>query len=316
MDVVQELGEDALSKDLTGEIKHEKRHFASGAYSDVYGGDWTDASTGRVTRVAIKVLRGITDNETGLMKTRKMIRREIAVWMGLEHPNITPFLGVVTGFGPLSAMVSPYCSKETIVRYTLENPVVDRLPLILGVANGLAYLHSLNIIHGDLKGDNILIDDDYSPRLVDFGRSRILGRRGFTDAPTVPKRYMAPELMVIPDDITTADRKIEIYAFAMVVIEVCILADFVDNSGRINFVVLQILTSKPTFLVFLHQHYAAMLIQGGKRSGNARCLPTHFADEIWEITKDCWHDDPQARPEMAAVILRLEEMRLKKSRAA
>lgn len=59
-----------------------------------------------------------------------MIRREIAVWMGLEHPNITPFLGVVTGFGPLSAMVSPYCSKETIVRYTLENPVVDRLPLV------------------------------------------------------------------------------------------------------------------------------------------------------------------------------------------
>ncbi|KZP25806.1 kinase-like protein [Athelia psychrophila] len=311
---------DALNpRDLTSEIKSDEHYFAYGAYSEVFGGDWTDASTGKVTRVAIKALRGVTNDEKELVKIRKRLLREIMVWVPLKHPNITPFLGVVTGFGPLSAMVSPYYSKANINQYTLDNPDVDRLPLILGVARGLEYLHSLGLLHGDLKGHNVLIDDDLSPRLADFGRSRIVERRGFTTAFTGTGRYMAPELTVINDDIPytppTADsseddtlstnpasldpiitKKSDIYAFAMVVIE--------------------ILTSKLPFFYLRQEHLVVILTQDGKRPDRPRCVPTHFADEIWQLMEDCWHHEPQVRPEMNAAVPRLEEMQSNKLRVA
>ncbi|KZP15419.1 kinase-like protein [Athelia psychrophila] len=306
-------------KDLTSEIKLDDPYFAYGGYSEVYGGDWTDASTGRVTRVAIKALRGVTNDEESLQKIKKRLLREIGVWEQLDHPNITPFLGVVSGFGPLPAMVSPYYSEANINQYTLDNPDADRLPLILGVARGLAYLHSLGLLHGDLKGHNVLIDDNLSPRLADFGPSRIVGRRGFITAFTGTGRYMAPELTVINDDIPylpqTADsseddmlsgetatldpiitKKSDIYAFAMVVIE--------------------ILTSKQPFFYYRQEHLVVILTQDGKRPDRPRCLPTHFSDEIWQLMEECWHHDPQVRPEMAAVVSRLEEMQSKKLRVS
>ncbi|KZP22995.1 kinase-like protein, partial [Athelia psychrophila] len=226
--------------------------------------------------------------------------REIRVWEQLEHPNITPFLGVVNAFGPLPAMVSPYYSKANINQYTLDNPDTDRLPLILGVARGLAYLHSLNILHGDLKGHNVLIDDNSSPRLADYGRTRIL--TAISDdisfpTPTADSSeddMLSSETTAILDPIIT--KKTDIYAFTMVVME--------------------ILTSKLPFFYIRQEHVVVILTQDGKRPDRVRCLPTHFADEIWQLMEDCWHRDPQARPEMDAAISRLEEMQSKNLRVA
>ena len=86
-----------------------------------------------------------------------------------------------------------------------------------------------------------MIDDDGSPRLADFGSSRIAQSRGFTTAFLGSARYMAPELTIISDDIrepvaTTSDggeldafpeaksqittKQSDVYAFSMVVLEV------------------------------------------------------------------------------------------------
>ncbi|KZP16479.1 kinase-like protein [Athelia psychrophila] len=290
-------------------------------YSEFYGGDWTDASTGKVTRVAIKALRGITHDEGELVKIRRRLLREISVWVPLDHPNITPFLGLITGFnGPLSTMVTPYYSKANINQYTQDNPDADRLPLIMGVARGLAHLHSLGVIHGNLGVHHILIDDNCCPRLSGFGRSRTIEALGFDIEFTGTGRYMAPELTFISDDITepipTADsseddtlpsgtttildptltKKSDIYAFAMVVIE--------------------ILTSKPPFFYLHQEHLVVILVQDGKRPDRVRCLPTQFSDEIWQLMDDCWNHDPPARPEMPTTIRRLEEMCSNKLRAA
>ncbi|KZP25802.1 kinase-like protein [Athelia psychrophila] len=261
-----------------------------------------------MTGVAIKALRrSVTDDEEELVNIRRRLLREIRVWALLEHPNITPFLGVINGFRPLSAMVSPYYAKAKINQYTLDNPDAERLPLLVGVAKGLAYLHSLGVIHGDLKGNNILIDDDCSPRLADFGISKVIARSGF-DTPRIGTiRYMAPELTVISDHFTdpippadlssdNTTKKSDTYAFAMVVIE--------------------ILTSKLPFFYLREEHLVVILTQDGKRPDRRQCLPTHFADEIWQFMEDCWHHDPRARPEMAATIPRLEKMRSNKLRVA
>ncbi|KZP25803.1 kinase-like protein [Athelia psychrophila] len=309
-----------MPKDLTSEIKPDKQSFAYGAYSEVYGGDWTDASTGKVTRVAIKALRGVTNNEEQLVIIRRRLLREIRVWVPLGHPNITPFLGIVTGFGPLDAMVAPCYSKGNINQYILDNPDEERLPFILGIASGLTYLHSLDLLHGDLKGHNVLIDDNLSPRLADFGRSRIVERRGFTTAFMGTGRYMAPELTVISEDITeaipTADSSDDDMPSSGTTAILDPLITKSSDTYAFAMVVLEILTSRLPFFYLRQEYLVVILTEDGGRPDRVKCLPTHFADEIWQLMEDCWHHDPQARPEMAATIPRLEEMRSKKLRVA
>lgn len=87
----------------------------------------------------------------------------------LDHENILPFLGLAEYFPkePL-CFVSPYVKNGNVRHYLEVNPDAPRLPLvslrfvstftmsdyrkIRGIANGLTYLHSQGIIHGDLKG--------------------------------------------------------------------------------------------------------------------------------------------------------------------
>ncbi|KZO92493.1 hypothetical protein CALVIDRAFT_520272, partial [Calocera viscosa TUFC12733] len=79
-------------------------------------------------------------------------------------------------------------SEGNIMEYLKANPSISPLPLLLDIVNAVAYLHSFpsgSIIHGDLKGNNILIGFDasetlYYPngrpcaRLIDFGLSQIM----------------------------------------------------------------------------------------------------------------------------------------------
>ena len=92
------------------------------------------------------------------------------MWRRLKHPNIVPFLGVPTNIPPLLEIVCEWMANGTITEYVRKNPMVDRISLVSGfvpavtvsfecqisqlwdVADGLHYLHSRNVIHGDLKG--------------------------------------------------------------------------------------------------------------------------------------------------------------------
>ncbi|KAF8547376.1 hypothetical protein OG21DRAFT_1517415 [Imleria badia] len=66
----------------------------------------------------------------------------------------------------------------TLIEYINQNgkifSVSTRAQLIEGIATGLAYLHSIDIVHGDLHPGNILIDSEHNARLTDFGLSQAL----------------------------------------------------------------------------------------------------------------------------------------------
>ncbi|KAF9789172.1 kinase-like domain-containing protein, partial [Thelephora terrestris] len=90
---------------------------------------------------------------------------EAVVWKHLSHPNIVPFKGVT--FRPLQ-LVSEWMPCGEIKEYIKENPQANLLSLLLGIAKGLNYLHSRNIIHGDLKGANIVVDTTGNAQILDF----------------------------------------------------------------------------------------------------------------------------------------------------
>ncbi|KAJ7720280.1 kinase-like domain-containing protein [Mycena maculata] len=131
-----------------------------------------------------------------MMKTFKLADfqkfcREALIWKNLDY--VLPFLGVDSeGF---LCMVSPWMQKGPIVSGK-GGPDRKFIPARMHeIAVGLQYLHSQNIVHGDLRGANILLDDQGRARLADFGLAV------FADRPLVAThrggstRWMAPELL-------------------------------------------------------------------------------------------------------------------------
>ncbi|KZV95430.1 WD40 repeat-like protein [Exidia glandulosa HHB12029] len=189
--------------DITLQVRDaSSRPVAFGGYADIYSGTWDNGTT--EMKVAIKVLR-IRALDPGGELLLRQIRRELSVWKRLSHPNIQVLCGRYEGIGPASAMVSPWCQNGDINAYIAAraaDPNIETLKfnLVFDILNGLGFLHDHSIVHGDIKGGNILIDDDGTARLCDFGLSRLLAKhsQSITNTTSVKGtfRWMAPELLL------------------------------------------------------------------------------------------------------------------------
>jgi len=204
--------------------------------------------------------------------------QEVVVWKRLVHPNIVPLLGVT--IKPFQS-ISIWMSGGELTEYIRMNPSADRIGLLCGIANGLSYLHSCGVIHGDLKGPSILVDDTGYARLTDFGLSGVVSDLGpaapITDSHTV--RWAAPEIL---DMERSVDEASDVYSFGMVVVE--------TFTGRVPFY-----ERTPTAV--------AVDVLSGNRP--ERPIDPNLTDDLWNMTEKCWNRDPLWRPGISEVILRL-----------
>ncbi|KAF8329582.1 kinase-like domain-containing protein, partial [Cantharellus anzutake] len=128
-------------------------------------------------------------------------KRETSIWTTLDHPNITPFYGwaLEVDFELHPCIVSQYCPNLSASSYLSENPNANRTKIVYEAAEGLSYLHSREVIHGDIKPRNVLINAHHVAMLCDFGLAMAL-----SDQATIPQGssrystidYTAPELCV------------------------------------------------------------------------------------------------------------------------
>jgi len=264
----------------------------SGGFADVWDGHYGD------TRVAIKALRVYRTDDQEML--RKMFCKEVIVWKRLSqsHANILPLLGVSTTVFPF-CMVSPWMKNGNLSEYVRSNPGTGRVKLLVDVAKGLSYLHSLHILHGDLKGANVLVNDSGQACLADFGLTSILSNINTLNASTLlsrPKgtvRWMAPETLdpemfdadTLPNrGFSTAS---DVYAFAMVVMEI-----FTGNAPFEDF------RNEPSVIV--------KVMQGGRPVRPERSHALGLSDQLWELVQMCWRQDRNQRPTISSVLDTLE----------
>ncbi|KAK7679028.1 hypothetical protein QCA50_017972 [Cerrena zonata] len=182
---------------LTGVYDPGKYASAGGGYSDVY------LATLSSTPVALKRLR-IFQHSTTTGNAYEGLCREALLWQQLKHPYILPFLGVdQESYRPYYCLVTPWMNHGNILHYMdeeLSSKRTDPLPLARWyseIIEGLQYLHHEHIIHGDLRGANILIGSDRSVRVGDFGMSQFgdSSSTSFGSRCGGAVRWMAPEIL-------------------------------------------------------------------------------------------------------------------------
>ncbi|KAI7747031.1 hypothetical protein M8C21_020291 [Ambrosia artemisiifolia] len=187
-----------------------------GGFGSVYKGVLRDG-----LEVAIKVLSA--ESRQGLRE----FLNEITVISNIHHENLVKLHGycvekdhriLVYGYlknGSLDQTLlgSGHCS----INFTWEL----RRKICIGVAKGLAYLHEEvepHIIHRDIKASNILLDEDYTPKISDFGLAKIFPAH-LTHVSTRiagTQGYLAPEY-AIRGQLT---RKADIYSFGILLLEI------------------------------------------------------------------------------------------------
>ncbi|KAJ7224795.1 kinase-like domain-containing protein [Mycena rebaudengoi] len=246
-------------------------------------GDIFQASYGGKT-VALKRMRTFHRGPE-LRRIRLQFCREALIWQDLKHPYILPMLGIDRESFPSSlCMVSPWMENGTVLNYLEEHGRKDVDRLLWEVAQGLEYLHSRNIVHGDLRGANILITQDWYACLADFGLT------SFTDTTAATStshqagtaRWMAPEL-IAPDHFGIRYRRTpasDVYAFACVCLE--------------------LYTGQPPFADIREMGVVLKIVQGERPTRPATTPP--MSDALWNYVNTWWAENPTTRPTIEVVV--------------
>ncbi|WWC72655.1 uncharacterized protein I206_106619 [Kwoniella pini CBS 10737] len=245
------------------EVYREQRECTSN-FAKVWRGRWHDQE------VAIKDLDPLTD--------RHLFLAEVNIWCRLNSEFVLPFYGASSAVGPPPwFLVSPWMKNGRITDYVRSERGrdVDRISLIHQIAQGMEYLHSRDVVHGDIKGQNILIDDKGHPRLCDFGLSQI--KIDITNKSAIPPeegdsaagtlRFQAPERLKLGP----LTKECDVHSFGMTIHQI--------YSGEIPFAALDMYNAKTSIIE-------------GDRPPQLPDVPDH----LYRLMTRCWNPDPQARP--------------------
>lgn len=195
--------------------------FSEGGFGDVYRGVLHNKT------VALKRLR-IYGSESPKERERiiKTLHYEALTWQNLNHRNVLQCFGVAFGvFRHSPCIVSPWMPNGTIrdVLRRKEPGLKVKIPnWIYEISRGLEYLHCEGVIHGDLRGANILINDKLQVCLTDFGLAVLDGgaSKACNSLRGGNPRWMAPELLRSDEGSVRPTYASDIFAFGCVIVEV------------------------------------------------------------------------------------------------
>ena len=222
-----------------------------------------------------------------MMGNAEELVKEVRLLQRVCHPSVVPFFGVFRNLKVDSPAVSSanryfmvfQFADNGSLRNHLTNPDISfaqRKSWVLDIAGALAYLHHIGIIHRDLKPDNVLVTEDFTCQLSDFGLARRLSRTGDMTRNVGTVAYTAPEVLNGKQDINEVPRDI---------------ACAVDTYS-FGILIASIFSYKEPYTGLITAAIVAGVVMGTLRPD----LPAGLSSVAHQTLTSMWHNDMRCRP--------------------
>ncbi|XP_068607580.1 raf-1 proto-oncogene, serine/threonine kinase a [Brachionichthys hirsutus] len=184
----------------------------SGSFGTVYKGKWHGD-------VAVKILK-VTDPTPEQFQA---FRNEVAVLRKTRHVNILLFMGYMTKDN--LAIVTQWCEGSSLYKHihVLETnfKMIQLIDIARQTAQGMDYLHAKNIIHRDMKSNNIFLHEGLTVKIGDFGLATVKARwtgSQQVEQPSGSILWMAPEVIRMQDNDPYSFQS-DVYSYGIVLFE-------------------------------------------------------------------------------------------------
>jgi len=275
---IQPILELSLSGDIQthkeidpAEIEFEEL-LAEGSSGKVYKGKW------KGLEVALKKFE-----DDMLSFSMIEFRREVAIMSILKHPNLVLFYGACTKTKSSLIIITKFIKKGSLrnllMDKSFEIPFNFKLKICIEIAQGMAFLHSKDIIHRDLKSLNVLVDEENSMKITDFGTSRIVERATLMTSAIGTVSWMAPEIL----NNEKYSEKADVYSFGIIIWEIL--------SRKIPF-----------------EELPSWNIPVAVTKGERPTITKEMNPELVKIMKICWHQKPSKRPSFVEILQELNKL--------
>ncbi|RHN45124.1 putative protein kinase RLK-Pelle-DLSV family [Medicago truncatula] len=222
---------------------------------------------------------------------------EVDLISGIEHKNLVKLLGCSIE-GPESLLVYEHLPNKSLDQFIFEKSRTQilnwkqRFNIICGTAEGLAYLHQgsiKRIIHRDIKSSNVLLDDNLSPKIADFGLARCFAtdKTHLSTGIAGTLGYMAPEYLIRGQLTDKAD----VYSFGVLVLEIV--------CGRRNNVIRE---DSGSLLQNVWKHYRSNTLVETIDSSLGDDIPEAEPSRVLHIGLLCTQASASLRPSMTQVV--------------
>ncbi|CAL5008784.1 unnamed protein product [Urochloa decumbens] len=256
-----------------------------------------------------EVYKGILDSQVVAIKKsinvdksqEKQFANEIIIQSRVIHKNITKLIGcclevdvpmLVYEFVPQGSLHDLLYGSNK-----MSLSLDKRLSIAAGAAEGLAYMHSktsTTILHGDIKPSNILLDDNFTPKISDFGISRLIAiDKTHTNVVVGDMCYMDP--IYLQSGLLT--KQSDAYSFGITLLELLTRQkDDLGGNGRLSKAFLNAYTEEKGAIELFDSE---ILVEND----------IEVLNKLATLIVECLNLDVDRRPEMINVAERLETMK-------
>ncbi|KAI6177550.1 Non-specific serine/threonine protein kinase [Aphelenchoides bicaudatus] len=224
-------------------------------------------------------------------------KNEVTVLRRARHGNVLNFLGVIRE--PDLAIVTQWCQGSSLYRHIhVVEPHVDFemkaiLEICKQIAQGMCYLHSRNVIHRDLKSNNIFLTDDTTVKIGDFGLATVKARpedkAESNPNPSGSILWMPPEVIRMQIANPYSNRS-DVYSFGIVLYE--------------------LLSSTLPYVEYKSRDQILFLVGSGRLKPDMKKLRNDVPKRFRALLDNCINYKQEDRPEFPEIFDNLNSIRL------